>query len=65
MEESEKKYFDSEAKRKWIKENTKSYTVRLNYNQDKELLEFMKDKPGGTTIKKALFLLMEQEKNKY
>lgn len=50
----EKQYFDSEAKRKWTKENTTSYTVRLNHNQDKELLQFMSGKPGAATIKAAL-----------
>ena len=55
---------DSEAKKKWMKENTTVLTVRLNHNQDPELVEFMKDKPGAATIKKALRLLMEQENNK-
>lgn len=55
---------DSEAKKKWMKENTTTITVRLNHNQDKELVEFMQGKPGAATIKKALHLLMEQEEKK-
>lgn len=40
MAEEEKKYFDSEAKRKWIKENTKMIAVKLNKNTDKDILEY-------------------------
>ena len=45
---------DSEAKRRWIRENTTTLTVKLNHNTDRDILSFLKDKPGATTIKAAL-----------
>lgn len=41
MAKNEKKYFDSEAKRRWIKENTKMITIKLNKNTDKDILEYI------------------------
>lgn len=45
---------DSEAKKKWIKENTTTVTVKFNHNTEPDLLEFLKDRPIATTLKIAL-----------
>jgi len=45
---------DSEAKKRWIRENTTKLSVKLNHNTDRDILEFLSGKPGATTIKKAL-----------
>lgn len=50
----EKKYFDSEAKRRWIKENTVSIGMKLNKNTDADILDYLKDKPNQTEIKRIL-----------
>ena len=45
---------DSDAKRKWRKENTTTVTVKLNHNTDTDILGYLDGKPIATTIKKAL-----------
>lgn len=46
---------DSEAKTKWIKENTTVVAVKLNHNTDKDLLAYIEDEPSKAGIfKKAL-----------
>ena len=35
---------DSDAKVKWIKENTTVISVKLNHNTDKDILQFLEDK---------------------
>lgn len=50
----EKHYFDSEAKRKWQKENTVFIGLKLNKNTDADILSYLKDKPNQTEIKRIL-----------
>ena len=50
----EKKYYDSEAKRKWAKENTVFIGLKLNKRTDSDILEYLKDKPNQTEIKRIL-----------
>lgn len=45
---------DSEAKRKWIKENTTFIGLKLNNRTDADILEFLKGKQYQTTIKMAM-----------
>lgn len=46
---------DSEAKVKWIKENTTVVAVKLNHNTDSDLLRYIEDEPSKAGIfKKAL-----------
>lgn len=45
---------DSEAKRKWRKENTTTVTVKLNHNTDTDILGYLGGKPIASTIKLAL-----------
>lgn len=44
----------SEAKRNWMKENTVMINARLTKNQDGDIIEYLKDKPIATTIKKSI-----------
>lgn len=52
----------SEAKKKWMNENTTVITVKFTHNTEQDLLDFLKDKPKATTIKAALRAYMEAEK---
>ena len=46
---------DSEAKAKWIRENTTVVAVKLNHNTDSDLLRYIEDEPSKAGIfKKAL-----------
>lgn len=46
---------DSEAKIRWIKENTTVIAVKLNHNTDADLLQYIEDEPSKAGIfKKAL-----------
>jgi len=44
MPEEEKKYYESEAKRKWDKENTTKVLLKLNHNTDKDLLAYLEQR---------------------
>ena len=55
---------ESEAKRKWQKENTVFIGVKLQKRTDADILEFLEGKQNQTEIKKALRLLIETEKQK-
>lgn len=44
---------DSQAKAKWIKENTTVVYVKLNHNTDKLLLQYLEDKPSKAGVFKA------------
>lgn len=50
---------DSEAKKKWIKENSKMVTFKLMNKSDCDIIEYLKERPTGPTIKKALREYME------
>ena len=54
---------ESEAKRKWQKENTVFIGVKLQKSTDKEIIEFLqgREESYNGTIKQALRLLMAQE----
>ena len=45
---------DSEAKKRWMKENSKIISFKMMLKSDKDILDFLQDKPTATTIKKAL-----------
>ena len=54
---------ESEAKRKWQKENTVFIGVKLQKSTDKEIIEFLqgREESYNGTINQALRLLMAQE----
>lgn len=54
MSEEQRKYYESEAKRKWQKENTVMIPVKLQKSTDHELIAFLEGKQKQTIIKKAL-----------
>ncbi len=71
MPDEEKKYYESEAKRKWQKENTKIISVKLLKSRDKDLIEYfekMKAQDHEYSVagdfKKALREKIEREHNK-
>lgn len=45
---------DSEAKKRWIKENTIQATVKLNRNQDTAIIDYYGGKISAADIKTAL-----------
>lgn len=53
---------DSTAKKEWFKTNSTMVTVKMMNKGDADILEYLKDKPKATTIKRALRLLIETEK---
>lgn len=53
---------ESEAKKKWQKENTVFVGVKLQKSTDKDIVEYLEGKNRNDTVKKALRLLMAQEK---
>ena len=54
--------YESEAKRKWQKENTVFIGVKLQKSTDADILAFLQDKPNQTTIKLALREYMKNHK---
>ena len=54
--------YESEAKRKWQKENTVFIGVKLQKSTDADILAFLQDKQNQTTIKIALREYMENHK---
>lgn len=48
------KMYESEAKRKWQKENTVFIGVKLQKSTDADILKFLEGKQNQTTIKIAL-----------
>lgn len=50
---------DSEAKKRWMKENTKIVSFKLMNKSDADILEYLSSKPTATTIKLALREYME------
>ena len=45
---------DSEAKKRWMKENSKIISFKVMLKGDKDIIDFLRDKPTATTIKLAL-----------
>jgi len=54
MSEEERKYYESEAKRKWQKENTVMIPVKLQKSTDADILQYLEGKKRQTVIKEAL-----------
>ena len=54
--------YESEAKRKWQKENTVFIGVKLQKSTDADILKFLDGKQNQTTIKLALREYMENRK---
>ena len=53
---------ESEAKKKWQKENSKAVTTKLMVKKDSDILAYLETKQSKSdTIKKALRLLMKTE----
>ena len=52
----------NQRKQKWDQENTTQISVKLQNKTDADILAFLAGKQKQTEIKKALRLLMEQEK---
>ena len=55
--------YESEAKRKWQKENTVFIGVKLQKSTDADILKFLEGKQNQTTIKLALREYMENHKD--
>lgn len=55
---------DSEAKREWIKNNTTTFTLKLNHNTDSDILEALQGKPRQTEVKRLLRIALQSEKQK-
>ena len=58
---------DSEAKKKWMKENSKLIPIKFMKRTESDILEYLEDKPTATVIKNALryYMTHEEEVNKY
>ena len=52
----------NQRKQKWDQENTTQISVKLQNKTDADILAFLAGKQKQTEVKKALRLLMEQEK---
>ena len=55
---------DSEAKKRWIKENSKIVTIKMMNKGDKDIMDYLEDKPTATTIKAALREYMQNHPDK-
>lgn len=55
---------DSQAKIKWMKENTTHIGIKLNNRTDADILEYIEGKPSKQgEIKRLVRIAMEVEKN--
>lgn len=54
---------DSEAKKRWIKENSKIITFKCMLKSDADILAFLQDRPTAPTIKAALREYIKNHKN--
>ena len=54
---------ESEAKKKWMRENTVVCSVKFNKNTEQDLLAYLEGKPTATVFKQALREYMENHKN--
>lgn len=54
---------DSEAKKKWMKENSKIVSFKLMLKSDSDILDYLSTRPTATTIKLALREYMQNHKN--
>ena len=53
---------DSEAKTRWMRENSNNLTVKFINKSDKDILDFLEGKPKATIIKLALREYMENHR---
>jgi len=53
---------ESDARKKWTKENTVFIGVKLQRSTDADILQFLEGKQNQTEIKRALRLLIETER---
>lgn len=53
---------ESEARKKWLQENTVFIGMRLQKSTDADILQYLEGKQNQTEIKKALRLLIETER---
>ena len=53
---------DSEAKKKWMKENSKIVSFKMMNKSDKDIMDFLEGRPTATTIKAALREYMKTHK---
>lgn len=45
---------DSEAKKQWMKENSRIISFKVMLRTESDIIDFLKDKPTATTIKAAI-----------
>ena len=55
---------DSEAKKRWMKENTKIISFKVMNKSDADIIEYLKTVPVATTIKAALREYIENHKDR-
>lgn len=55
---------ESEAKKKWMKENTTFIGLKLNHNTDSDILEALQGKQKQTEIKRLLRIALQSETQK-
>jgi hypothetical protein len=55
---------ESEAKKKWMKENTTFIGLKLNHNTDADILEALQGKQKQTEIKRLLRIALQSETQK-
>ena len=55
---------ESEAKKKWMRENTTFIGLKLNHNTDSDILEALQGKQKQTEIKRLLRIALQSETQK-
>ena len=55
---------NSEAKQRWMKENSKVFGVRVMRNTEADIFEYLEGKTPAEEFKKGIRLLIEQERDK-
>ena len=58
---------DSEAKKRWKRENTKNLVININRNTDKEIFDYLEtlNEPFGKKFKDAIKkMIQEEQQNK-
>ena len=51
----------SEAKQKWMKENSKVFGVRVMRNTEGDIFDYLEGKEAATEFKRGIRLLIEKE----
>ena len=55
---------ESEAKKKWMKENTSFIGLKLNHKTDSDILDALQGKQKQTEIKRLVRIALQSEKQK-